>query len=68
MVGIAQLVRAPDCDSGGRGFEPHYSPINHANRVVFLFPIEIESLALFLLIEFSLCVSKVAGNPGMSYR
>jgi hypothetical protein len=22
-VVIAQLVRAPDCGSGGRGFEPH---------------------------------------------
>ena len=26
MVDIAQLVRAPDCGSGGRGFESHYSP------------------------------------------
>lgn len=26
MVAIAQLVRAPDCDSGGRGFEPHWLP------------------------------------------
>lgn len=26
MVNVAQLVRAPDCDSGGRGFEPHLSP------------------------------------------
>ena len=26
MVGIAQLVRAPDCGSGGRGFESHYPP------------------------------------------
>ena len=26
MVSIAQLVRAPDCGSGGRGFESHYSP------------------------------------------
>ena len=26
MVGIAQLVRALDCGSRGRGFEPHYSP------------------------------------------
>ena len=26
MVGIAQLVRAPGCGPGGRGFEPHYSP------------------------------------------
>ena len=25
-VGIAQLVRAPDCGSGGRGFDSHYSP------------------------------------------
>ena len=27
MVGIAQLVRAPDCGSGGRGFESHYPPL-----------------------------------------
>ncbi len=26
MVDIAQLVRAPDCGSGGRGFESHYPP------------------------------------------
>ena len=26
MVGVAQLVRAPDCGSGGRGFDPHHSP------------------------------------------
>ena len=26
MVGIVQLVRAPDCGSGGRGFESHYPP------------------------------------------
>ncbi len=26
MVGIAQLVRAPDCGSGGRGFESRYPP------------------------------------------
>jgi hypothetical protein len=26
MANIAQLVRAPGCGSGGRGFEPHYSP------------------------------------------
>jgi hypothetical protein len=25
-AGIAQLVRAPDCGSGGRGFETHYPP------------------------------------------
>jgi hypothetical protein len=26
MVDVAQLVRASDCDSEGRGFEPHHSP------------------------------------------
>ena len=25
-VGVVQLVRAPDCGSGGRGFEPHLPP------------------------------------------
>ncbi len=25
-VVLAQLVRAPDCGSGGRGFEPHIPP------------------------------------------
>lgn len=27
MVIVAQLVRAPVCGSGGRGFESHLSPI-----------------------------------------
>ncbi len=27
MVVVAQLVRAPDCGSGGRGFESHLPPI-----------------------------------------
>ena len=26
MVGVAQLARAPDRGSGGRGFETHYPP------------------------------------------
>ena len=26
MVVVAQLVRAPDCGSGGRGFETHLPP------------------------------------------
>ena len=29
MVGVVQLARAPDCGSGGRGFEPHHSPHFH---------------------------------------
>ena len=34
MVGVAQLVRAPDCDSGGRGFETHLSPAQYALRLI----------------------------------
>ena len=26
MAGVAQLVRAPDCGSGGRGFKTRHSP------------------------------------------
>ena len=26
LVGLAQLVRAPDCGSGGRGFDSHIPP------------------------------------------
>ena len=26
MVPVAQLVRAPGCGSGGRGFDPHQAP------------------------------------------
>gem|GEM_PF-5592834 len=26
-VGVVQLVRMLDCDSGGRGFEPRHSPV-----------------------------------------
>ena len=25
-MGVVQLVRAPDCGSGGRGFESHWAP------------------------------------------
>ena len=28
MADVAQLVRALDCGSGGRGFETHHSPQN----------------------------------------
>ena len=29
MVGVAQLVRAPGCGPGGRGFKSHHSPISN---------------------------------------
>src|SRR4029079_16448734 len=37
MVGVAQLVRAPDCGSGGRGFEtrhPPHAPSENVREVV----------------------------------
>ncbi len=37
MVGVAQLVRAPDCGSGGRGFEslhpPQFSRLQNGENV-----------------------------------
>ena len=35
MADVAQLVRALDCGSGGRGFESHLSP--QAKRPVFIY-------------------------------
>ena len=37
MVIVAQLVRAPDCGSGGRGFETHLSPLKEASEIPELF-------------------------------
>jgi putative endonuclease len=38
MVGVVQLVRTPDCDSGGRGFEPHHLPkeVEARHRAFFM--------------------------------
>lgn len=36
MVIVAQLVRALDCGSKGRGFEPHLSPPSHYNKKDYL--------------------------------
>ena len=40
MVDVAQLVRASDCGSEGRGFEPHLPPLKSRCEVkprIFLF-------------------------------
>ena len=34
MVGVAQLVRAPGCGSGGRGFKTHHPPHLHTSSNV----------------------------------
>ncbi len=36
MEDVAQLVRASDCGSEGRGFEPHHSPKTPARQEFFL--------------------------------
>ena len=36
MVYIAQLVRVPDCDSGGREFNSHYTPKWEVQPVKFV--------------------------------
>ena len=35
MVRVAQLVRASDCGSEGRGFESHFSPVRLSVKVAF---------------------------------
>ncbi len=46
MVRIAQLVRASDCGSEGRGFESHFSPVRLSVKAaffLFLFGIKYKS-------------------------
>ena len=33
MVGVAQLASAPDCGSGGRGFESHHPPFRQRHTL-----------------------------------
>ena len=35
MVAVAQLVRAPDCGSGGCGFETHRPPFNKVKKIIY---------------------------------
>jgi hypothetical protein len=46
VVGVAQLIRAPGCGPGGRGFEPHHSPHMRAGLTACSFYI------------FSICIIK----------
>lgn len=52
MVIVAQLVRALDCGSRGRGFEPHHSPHLKSN-CLFISQLDFflaETVLLFYLV------------------
>ena len=50
MVAVVQLVRAPDCDSGCRGFESHQPPI-HYLLLVFFFLVEIKDIFKYFSLQ-----------------
>ncbi len=65
MAGVAQLVRAPDCDSGGREFKSHHSPqiFWQRGRVMIKSNTQISNTMRFLSSDM---VTKAAsGHPGM---
>ena len=63
MVGVAQLVRAPDCDSGGRGFESHLSPKSFF-RSYLIFKFQLQKIPLLLLFFIIGCAShKITTQP-----
>ena len=49
MVDLAQLVRASDCGSEGRGFEPHIPPKEKLNKNTLFKSIFIEFLQNLLI-------------------
>ena len=62
MVGIAQLVSAPDCGSGGPGFESLYPPFLIPSGIIFL-----SKNRLFFLTKYSIiCYERQQeGRAGM---
>ena len=55
MVGVAQLVRAPGCGPGGRGFKSHHSP-SFKKGVVF------RSNEFYIFAAFTLPSSRGLGH------
>ena len=59
MVGVAQLVRAPDCGSGGRGFETRHSPHSLTRST----PLGDQELKEFCLQLYNPIISKSSWSP-----
>ena len=55
MVELAQLVRASDCGSEGRGFEPHIPPHNKKQLL------NIMLRSCFCVLESSCCAGDACG-------
>ena len=58
MVGVAQLVRAPGCGPGGRGFNSHRSPKPFASFIS-------NPIAAVLPVAGSLIKNELSGNPDL---
>ena len=67
MVNVAQLVRASDCGSEGRGFEPHLSPQNgEPKRLSFHFGVkEILNYAAKAAFRFAARRSVLGGGKSL---
>ncbi len=71
MEGVAQLVRASDCDSEGRGFETHHSPL-FSQKIFFMLGLKlatdprwvniVESNIEEILTDHAWCEQKAATN------
>ena len=57
MVAVAQLVRAPDCGSGGRGFETHQPPLIGIGLILIIFTYSEYGGILYSTKGFSLSAS-----------
>ena len=63
MVGVAQFGRAPDCDSGRRGFKSHRPPQMHIEAVSGLwFTVSKELGPLAQLVEQLTLNQRVVGS------
>ena len=51
MVGVAQLVRVPDCGSEGRGFESHLPPKTREVRKYVLLHLKLKDMARIMAID-----------------